>query len=138
MKRLTLLTLAALSLTVLAQEGPLRTEVVAFPEGVTARAFPDSLGGFERVNYRVSLREGEWLTVDLDTSNLSNCFDVIAPGVSKPVFVGANSGNHHRFRAAVSGDYLIHVHLLRLAARDNQSAVYTLTVQRTDAGGPGT
>ena len=90
------------------------------------------------MNYRVSLREGEWLTVDLDTSNLSNCFDVIAPGAAKPVFVGATSGNHHRFRAAVSGDYLIHVHLLRLAARDNQSAVYTLKLQRDDtAGVPG-
>ena len=44
------------------------------------------------------------------------------------IFVGGDAGNTHSFRVPASGDYIIDVHLLRFAARDYQSAQYTLSV----------
>lgn len=105
---------------------------VVFAAAQTTLTFQDALGGFEFVDYRVPLRAGERLHVQLATSNLSNCFDIYAPGAEKPLFQGGNSGNEHLLAATVAGEYRIRVYLLRFAARDYQSAEYTLTLQRRD------
>jgi hypothetical protein len=75
-----------------------------------------------------SARAGQSLTVSLASSNLSNTFNISAPEAPKPFYVGGDSGNSHSFRVPATGDYLIDVHLLRFAARDYQSAQYTLSV----------
>jgi hypothetical protein len=94
-------------------------------------SFDDMISDFEVVTYVVTLRTRERLRVRLATNNASNCFDLYAPGSSKPAFVGGNSGNEHELTADTSGEYLIKVYLLRLAARDGQTANYSLELQRT-------
>lgn len=111
----------------LAQDA-VRSERVIFEEGHAARSLVDSIAGFERVHYVVSARAGQLLTVSLASSNLSNTFDISAAAAPKPFFVGGDAGNTHSFRIQASGDYIIDVHLLRFAARDYQSAQYTLSV----------
>jgi hypothetical protein len=106
----------------------LRTEQVEFAPGVTTRTFADSIGGFEAVAYLVSVQEGQTLDVSLATNNLSNCFDIFAPGSEKPFFLGDDSGTSHHFRAVQGGEYVVKVYLLRLAARDNQTAHFTLAL----------
>jgi hypothetical protein len=111
----------------LAQDA-VRSERVTFEEGSMVRSLMDAIAGFERVRYLVSARAGQVLKVELATSNLSNTFDISAPSALKPFFVGGDSGNSHSFRVPATGDYTIDVHLLRFAARDYQSAQYTLSV----------
>ncbi len=104
---------------------------VAFAEGNATRTFEDSISDFEAVTYVVPLRKGQSLRVMLATTNASNCFDIHAPGAVKPVYVGGDSGSTHQFQAQTSGEYLVKVFLLRLAARDGQTAQYTLELQLT-------
>jgi hypothetical protein len=113
-------------------QNAVRSERVTFDDGSSARSLMDAIAGFERVHYLVSARAGQVLTVDLATSNLSNTFDISVPAAPKPFFVGGDSGNSHSFRVPATGDYTIDVHLLRFAARDYQSAQYTLSVTLTE------
>ena len=105
---------------------------VSFDELHTQRSFEDSLGGFEEVVYIVPLRQGQALRVSLSSSNISNCFDIYAPEETKPVFVGGDSGNTYRLLARTTGEYRVKVYLLRLAARDDQSARYTLELEQSE------
>lgn len=105
-----------------------RDVLVTLPAAPATQTFNDALGGFETVDYRVTLHVGERLHVHLATSNLSNCFDIYAPGAEKPLFQGGNSGAEHLLAATTAGEYRIRVYLLRFAARDYQSAEYTLTL----------
>jgi len=102
---------------------------VALQPGDGARAFNGFITEYEAVAYLVPLRQGESLQVVLATNNAANCFDIHAPGIDKPVYVGSESGNQHQLVAARSGDYIVRVFLLRFAARDGQSADYTLELE---------
>lgn len=108
-----------------------RRVVVTFDSQGRAR-FDDTLSEFEVVAYAVTLRSGQSLELDLASSNTFNCFDIHAPGVTKPVYVGADGGNRHVHVARVPGEHLVKVYLLRLAARDGQSANYTLALGLKD------
>jgi hypothetical protein len=101
---------------------------VSFAEG-TARSFEDSISDFQVVTYVVPLRKGQTLAVLLASNNASNCFDIHVPDVAKPVYVGSESGSSHQFQALVAGEHLVKVFLLRLAARDGQTAHYTLELK---------
>jgi hypothetical protein len=111
-----------------AAQDSIRVERIEFGTGPTAREISDSIGGFERVDYLVSARAGQTLTVMMSADNLSSYFDLTAPGATKPFFLGSESGNAHSVRIPSDGDYTVSVYLLRLAARDNQSAHFTLNV----------
>lgn len=127
------LLIAALAIpTAAPAQDALRIERVEFVAGTGVRTLADSIGGFERVHYVVAARAGQTLTVALATSNLSNTFNIIAPGADKPLYVGGDSGNQHSMRVPADGDYVIDVHLLRFAARDYQSAEYTFSVALQD------
>jgi hypothetical protein len=122
------LAVAAATPTVFSQDSEYRVRVT-FDEGSTERSFDDTIGGFEEVSYVVPLRQGQSLFVSLASNNISNCFDIYAPNVTKPVYVGGDSGSTHRLLARTSGDYRVKVFLLRLAAREDQSAHYTLELK---------
>jgi hypothetical protein len=108
---------------------PERRVRVALASGSNAQSFEDTIIDFEVVSYVVPLQQGQSLRVLLATNNASNCFDVYAPGISKPIYVGDESGNSHQLLAQASGDYVVKVYLLRLAARDGQTANYTLELK---------
>jgi aspartate aminotransferase-like enzyme/GNAT superfamily N-acetyltransferase len=121
---------AALIRPALSQEAERRVRV-ALDEGNAALNFEDEIRDFEAVLYVVPLRQRQWLHVLLATDNASNCFDIHAPGEPRPVYVGADSGNTCQLLAPTTGDYTVRVFLLRLAARDGQSARYTLELKLT-------
>lgn len=112
------------------QQGDTTVTVALDPDGKVTR-FEGSIRDFEAVAYLVTLREGQSLRIELATNNAANCFDIHAPAVEKPVFVGANSGNAHTLVAPKAGNYVVRVHLLRFAARDGQFAQYTLELGPT-------
>ncbi len=102
---------------------------VGFKAEAPELVFSEYIGGFEYVEYVLPLKLGESIELSLSTDNLSNCFDIYAPGADKPFFAGGEGGNQHRFTAKVDGEFIVKVYLLRLAARDYQSASYTLTME---------
>ena len=99
---------------------------VTFEDGKPTRSFDDRISDYEAVSYVVPLRQGQSLHALLATNNASSCFDIHAPNKPKPVYVGGDSGNDYTLLAQVPGDHIVRVFLLRLAARDGQSADYTL------------
>jgi hypothetical protein len=94
-----------------------------------ARHFDGAITDFEALNYAVPLAAGQSLQVSLATNHAANCFDIHAPGIEKPVYVGADSGAAHRLVAAITGTYVVRVFLLRFAARDGQSARFSLELK---------
>jgi len=104
---------------------------LALQAGQAAARLEDSIEAFEAVAYVVPLQAGQTLQVALASSNLAQVFDIHAPDLPKPVFSGGDAGNSARLRAKVAGDYVIRAYLLRFAARDGQSARYTLEVKIT-------
>jgi hypothetical protein len=119
---------AAIAPAALSQETERRIQVTPEADGAM-RSFEDSISEFEAVAYVIPLRTGQLLHVQLASTNAANCFDIHAPDEPKPVFVGGESGNSHQLRAVKAGNHVIRVYLLRFAARDGQSARYTLEVK---------
>ena len=112
----------------LSQQAERRVQVKPDATGAM-QGFEDSISEFEAVAYVIPLRAGQSLHVQLASTNAANCFDIHAPDEPKPVFVGGESGNFHQLRAVKAGNHVVRVYLLRFAARDGQSARYTLELK---------
>ena len=124
---LALAALFALAVPAAAQQGP-RTARVQFAPGASAKAVSGSIKGYGAVDYLVSAKAGQTLSVKLKTSNASNYFNVTGPGADAALFVGSTSGGDYSGVLPASGDYKVSVYLMRNAARRGESAKYTLTV----------
>lgn len=129
-RRQVLVAMSAVMMPAAAQNAERRVEVSLLPDGAV-RSFEDAISDFEAVSYVVPLVAGQTLQVVLASSNAANCFDIHAPQQPKPVYVGGESGNSLRFLARTEGFHVVRVFLLRFAARDGQSARYTLELALT-------
>lgn len=105
-----------------------RTVDVRFPRGASGTTLSDTIVGYETVNYRIGVSAGQTMSVQLDTNNSSNYFNINAPGVSEAVFNSSMSGNSTNLRLTSSGNYTISVYLMRNAARRNEAASFDLTI----------
>jgi len=105
-----------------------RTETVKFARGASSTSLSDSITGYESVTYRIGVSAGQLMSVELDTSNASNYFNITAPGADAALFIGSMSGNSTSFTIPSSGTYEIDVYLMRNAARRGESADYDLTI----------
>ncbi|SFV34636.1 SH3 domain-containing protein [Devosia crocina] len=88
----------------------------------------DTIVGYEAINYRIGVSAGQNMSVQLDTDNPSNYFNINAPGASESVFNGSISGNSTNLTIPSSGNYIISVYLMRNAARRGESADFDLTL----------
>jgi|GEM_PF-419574 len=123
---LVLLGLMASVLSAWAQDT--RTVDVRFPRGSSGTTLSDTIVGYQTINYRIGVSAGQTMSVQLDTNNTSNYFNINAPGASESVFNGSISGNSTNLRTTTSGNYIISVYLMRNAARRNEAANFDLTV----------
>jgi hypothetical protein len=105
-----------------------RTETVKFKRGASSTSIDDSITGYEGVSYIVGVSAGQRMSVELDTDNTSNYFNITAPGASAALFIGSTSGNSTSFVIPSSGDYKIDVYLMRNAARRGETANYELSI----------
>lgn len=101
---------------------------VRFPRGSSGTTITDTISGYQTINYRIGVSAGQNMSVQLDTDNSSNYFNIIAPGASEAAFNSSMSGNSANFRIPSSGNYVISVYLMRNAARRNESADFDLTL----------
>lgn len=105
-----------------------RTVDVRFPRGASGTTLSDTIVGYQTINYRIGVSAGQTMSVQLDTDNASNYFNINASGASESVFNGSISGNSTNLRLASSGNYIISVYLMRNAARRNEAADFDLTI----------
>lgn len=101
---------------------------VRFPRGASGTTVSDRISGYQMVNYRISVAAGQTMSVQLDTNNSSNYFNINAPGASEAAFNSSMSGNSTSYRIPSSGNYIISVYLMRNAARRGESADFDLTI----------
>lgn len=119
---------AVVSLTGLSLAQDTRTETVKFKRGASSTSIEDSLTGRESVTYLVGVTAGQRMSVQLDTDNTSNYFNITGPGASAALFNGSINGNSTSFVIPSSGDYKVDVYLMRNAARRGETANYDLTI----------
>lgn len=80
------------------------------------------------VDYRLTLRAGQVLAVNLKASNRQNYFNVLPQGAETAMFVGSTSGNRFSRAIPVDGEYTLRVYLMRAAARRDESSRFHLQV----------
>lgn len=105
-----------------------RTETVKFKRGASSTSIEDSIIGYESVSYLLGVTAGQRMSVELDTDNTSNYFNITAPGASEALYNGSIDGNSTSFVIPSSGNYKIDVYLMRNAARRGEAANYDLTI----------
>lgn len=105
-----------------------RTVDVRFPRGASGTTVSDTIAGYQTVNYRIGVSAGQTMSVQLDTDNPSNYFNINAPGASAAAYNSSIDGNSTNFRIPSSGNYIISVYLMRNAARRGESADFDLTL----------
>jgi len=116
----------------LATAGGIETRSLHFAKGTSSVTVHETLKGDTTIDYKVGARTGQTMSVILETSNNANYFNVLPPG-SKDVaiFIGSTSGNEWSGLLPDNGEYTIRVYLMRSAARRNETASYTLSVDIT-------
>ncbi len=121
--------------TVAAQD--LRTERLAFEAGRSSATFQDEITGRESVSYLIGAEAGQRMVIGLESVNASLYFNVYAPGsgpgdqaLATGDRVGPMMPDLNAFDGVLpsSGDYTISVYLFRDAARDGETAPFTMTV----------
>ena len=105
-----------------------RTVDVQFERGASGTTINETIRGYAGVNYRLAVSAGQRMSVQLDTDNASNYFNITAPGADAAMFIGSIEGNSTTFEVPSSGTYVISVYLMRNAARRDERANYSLTV----------
>ncbi|MDB5586095.1 MAG: hypothetical protein JWP26_1065 [Devosia sp.] len=105
-----------------------RSVDVRFPRGASGTTINGSVSGYQSVNYRIGVSAGQRMSVQLDTSNASNYFNITGPGASQALFNSSISGNSTSVVIPSSGNYVVSVYLMRNAARRNETASYQLSL----------
>jgi hypothetical protein len=114
--------------TVVAAEND-RDEQVRVVRGTSGTTIKATITGWESVNYKLQARSGQFMTVEMKTSNGSNYFNIYSPGKGPgdaAMFIGSTLGNHYEGTLPTDGEYTVQVFLMRNAARRNENAAYTL------------
>jgi hypothetical protein len=104
-----------------------RTERVTFHHGHAV--IKGRIKGYEFVDYVFPAGAGESIEVTLKTGELSNYFNLLAPGETETAFfIGSTSGDSYEGVVPTSGDYKARVYLMRNDARRGKVANYVLTI----------
>jgi hypothetical protein len=106
----------------------IRREVVHFVPGTSGSTINAKVEGYNSVQYSLSVKAGQKMSVQLDSSNSSLYFNITAPGASEALYNSSMDGNGTTVALPSSGKYLIDVYLMRNAARRGETATYALTL----------
>ncbi|MGO4854754.1 DNA breaking-rejoining protein [Phaeovulum sp. W22_SRMD_FR3] len=105
-----------------------RRETVHFAAGTSGATLTSMVKGYNSVQYSLSVRAGQKMSVQLDAGNPSLYFNITAPGANEALYNSSMDGNGTTVAIPSSGKYVIDVYLMRNAARRNETADYTLTL----------
>ena len=121
-----------------AAQSAIKTERLVFRPGQSSTVVNRTIRGRETIDFVVSAREGQRLSVSMASTNRSAYFNLLAPGEQFVAFyTGDQSTPFNAFNGAVpkTGNVKIRVYLYRAAARRGESARINLRVSVTGKGG---
>jgi hypothetical protein len=104
---------------------------VQFPKGGSSATLKSQLKGpgNDARDFVVRAKGGQTMDVALDTASTSTYFNVLPPGSEEALFAGERMGGAKwSGKLPADGDYKVRVYLNRAAARQAQSASYTLKI----------
>ncbi|MGC3962669.1 MAG: hypothetical protein QM803_04900 [Rhodocyclaceae bacterium] len=107
---------------------------VQFSKGTSSSQIRGTITGYEVVDYHLTARAGQVMTVNFKPTNRFAFFNVQPASSEEALFVGAVKGDHYSGALPQDGDYVLRVYLMRNAARRNESARFTMAISVTDAG----
>jgi len=97
--------------------------------GTSSAVRKGRITGSTTIDYQITGRAGQTLTVNFQGSNPQNYTNVNAPGSDVSMFVGSMSGERFQRVLPADGTYTVRVYLMRAAARRNERSRYTLVVR---------
>ena len=101
---------------------------VVFPPGKDSASIRSSIKGDKIIDYKLTVQQGQVLSVKLKTNNGANYFNILPPGSNDvAIYNSSIDGNVYSGSPEKSGEYSIRVYLMRSAARRNESANYTIS-----------
>lgn len=119
-----------------AQTPEVRTETVTLSGNPPRSIQRGTIRGYQSLDYRVTLAAGQRLRVGMRTTNRSSYFNLKPANSEEAIHNGSVAGNAFDEPVANAGDYVIQVYLMRNAARRNETARYTLTIESPNAAKP--
>ena len=124
------LALATLSLSVGVSAAPGgKQEQVMFAAGKSAKTVKGSVQGKAYVDYLVTAKAGQSLSVALTPTKATTYFNVNAPGGSLALYNGSTSGGRLKSRLLPNdGTYAVRVYLMGDVADRNQKADFSLDI----------
>jgi hypothetical protein len=125
--------LAVVSGVTAADAQAVRGERVAITGPESPTVIEGSVKGYVTVEYQVGAAAGDTLAVALSADNPLAYFNLYAPGdvpgEATAMFIGVRDGLEYRDELTETGDYTAHVVLMRPAARREETANFSLTVE---------
>lgn len=136
MTRFRLLLAAALILPLAAPATTQTAQNVQFARGSTSSVITGTIRGYQFIDYKVVVRAGQMLKVNMTTLRGSPYFNVLEPGQRDvAIFVGSTSGPDMEVRTLRNGAYTIRVYQMRASARRGEVASYRLSIAAGGGGG---
>lgn len=111
-----------------------RQHEIHFAPGSSSATIAGKVHGYDYVTYTLRARAGQTMTVDMQTDHTASYFNVFPPGKGPgdaAIFIGSTAGNQFTEKLPADGIYTIQVYLMRSAARRNETANFSLTVNIT-------
>ena len=94
----------AMMLSMPALADTVRHETVSFAQGSSGSIINSTVRGYDSVEYRLGVTAGQKMSVQLDSTNSSLYFNVIAPGASEAMYNSSFDGNGTSLTIPSSGD----------------------------------
>ncbi len=111
---------------------------VNFARGASSTTINGSIRGDQFIDYRIVVRAGQMLRVNMITQRGSPYFNVLEPGSRDlAIFVGSTSGENFEARARVGGAYTVRVYQMRASGRRGEVAAYRLSIAAGGSGSTG-
>lgn len=107
------------------------TKDVKLGNGLTSASITDRISGNRFIDYTVSARAGQNLSVSLSSKNSQTYFNVTSARSQAAMFVGSLSGNKFGRMVADDGKITVRVYLMRAAARRGEMSTFSLRVSLT-------
>ncbi len=90
-----------------------------------------TLVGYNSVDYKVNIKSGQKIRVDLKSLNRFVYFNVNPPNSDISIFVGNNMANPNRYESRLfeAGEYIVRVYFMRNEARREHIAKFDLDIK---------
>lgn len=108
----------------------LTQQKLGFAPGRSQATISGEISGRQTIDYVVSAKRGQTISISFAPSNRFAFFNLLAPVTGDALFVGQDQGNPAKFtaRLGTTGNYVVRVYLIRAAARRGETSDYSLTV----------